>query len=401
MKLWSVFLAAAVVAAAHMTGRMGAEGRTVLAAAGETQGELHSVGRVQYGQAVIDAGDLHSILSHITEKKNAAADVLTQLGTRFRRQSGEYVYDRNPDVEQEAMDLSGISWRMLTQAAGDSQTIPDGLAVLNPEAALHIEGVEERTDHYEAATEDNISLGRAAWVDGRLLLGNGADNDRAYRRGLQDGESGDLPEHMYPIYAAAGDRIELKHVHIGEEEKKDGISGCYQNSHETKQKITKCEAELYKTAVTWYPNPDEPEGGSWHGGMYTCPYHGGSYENPGICPHEDKKSVTTWKHELVCGLTDVVYAILTVSGSDTDYYDRAICLEAALEPGEGYEQLAWQEGEELVWTDAEGNILGTGSELMVRAAGVCQCSVNVSNADVESRTANVAVRIAGLVAAGN
>lgn len=397
VRLWSLALAVTVIAA----GWSGTEGGTVLAAQNETQGRISSAGRVQYGQALIDANDLRNICSHIAEKKNAAAGILTQLGTKFRQQSGEYTYDRNPDAEQESVDAAQIGWMTVIQAAADSQKIPDGMAVLDPEAAMHIEGVEERTQHYEAATEDNISRGKAAWAEGRLILGNGADNDRAYEQGIRDGEAGDVPDNMYPIYVANEERIEIGHVHIGQEEKKDGISGCYQNSHETKKKTTKCEAELYKTEITWYPNPDEPEGGSWHGGTYTCPYHGGIYTDPGICTHEDKETVTVWKHELICGLEDAVYAVLTARGSDTDYYDRAIRLEAVLEEGGGYEQLAWQEGDELVWTDEAGNTMGVGSELMVYEPGVYQCSLNIANADIEHKTVKTTVKIAGLAVMGN
>lgn len=384
-----------------VAGWLGTEGGTVLAAQSEIQGKISSVGRVQYGQAVIDADDLRSICSYIAEKKNEVAGILTQLGTKFRQQSGEYTYDRNPDAEQENVDVTQIGWQKLIQAAADSQKVPEGLSVLNPEAAMHIEGVEERTQHYEAATEDNISRGKAAWADGRLLLGNGADNDKAYQQGIRDGEAGDVPENMYPIYAAVEERMEIAHVHIGQAEKEDGISGCYQNSHETKKKTITCGVDLYKTDVTWYPNPDEPEGGSWHGGTYTCPYHGGVYTDPGTCPHEDKKTVTVWQHDLICGLEEVLYATLTVRGSDTDYYDRAICLEAVLEAGDGYEQLVWQEGDELVWTDEAGNTVGVGSELMVYEPGVYRCSLNIANANIEHKTVETSVRIAGLVVMGN
>lgn len=362
---------------------------------------LRSIGRVQCGKAVIDASDLRSICAYITEKKYGLAGILMQLGTRFRQQPEGYTFDRNPEAAQEDIDLSQIEWQTLLRAAAESQNVPDGLPVLNPQAAMHIEGVEERTDYYETATEDNISRGKAAWADGRLLLGNGADNDKARSKGEKDGENGDVPEMFLPVYAASEGYVEIRHVHIGKKENKDGISGCYKNSHTTRQETFKCGAELKKTEATFYPNPDEPGGGTWHGGEYTCPNHGGLYKNPGTCDHHDTKTVTVWKHEIVCGLEDALFARLTVRGEDTDYSDRAICLEAVLEAGEGYEHLAWQEGDELLWTDETGNALGTGSRLMVYEAGVYRCTLNVVNADIEQKSAETDVRIIGLVTPGN
>ena len=125
--------------------------------AADMSGTLHSKGAMQCEQAVLDAADLRSIHSYLLEKKNAAASILLQLGTRFRQQSGEVVYDRNPDAEQEEVDLSQISWPVLIRAVEDSQTVPEGLSVLQPENAMHIEGVEEYTDFYRTAVSDKIS----------------------------------------------------------------------------------------------------------------------------------------------------------------------------------------------------------------------------------------------------
>ena len=38
-------------------------------------------------------------------------------------------------------------------------------------------------------TEDSITAGAAAWVNGRCIIGNGADNERAYQRGINDGRA--------------------------------------------------------------------------------------------------------------------------------------------------------------------------------------------------------------------
>lgn len=365
--------------------------------AADVPAELRSKGAMQCEKAVIDAADLQSIRSYLSEKKNAAASILLQLGTRFRQRSGEVVYDRNPDAEPEEVDLSQISWPVLIRAVEDSQAVPEGLPVLQPENAMRIEGIEEYTDSYRTAVADNLSRGKAAWADGCLLLGNGADNDKAYQAGKQDGENGDIPESLYPIFSVKEAAIEVRHMHVGEQEEAEGISGCYQNSKETKVEEKRCSASLKKTEATWYPNPDEPGGGSWHGGNYTCPNHGGSYDSPGTCKHKTTVTTTVWHHDIICGLTDVLYARLAIHGTDADYTDRAIKLVASLEAGDGYEQLAWSEEEQLVWMNENKEPLGSGPELTVQEPGTYWCSLLVSNEDIDNREVCAEVKVSGFV----
>ncbi|MBO5473809.1 MAG: hypothetical protein J6A08_08495 [Lachnospiraceae bacterium] len=364
---------------------------------GSPSGRIRSTGRMEYGEVVLDAADLEDICAYITEKQNAASDILLRLGARFRQNGGEIEIDRNPDSAQGEIDRSKLNWELLNKAAEQSQTVPVSLPVLHPEYAMRIEGVEERTDDYETAVADNISLGKAAWADGILLLGNGADNDKAYRQGLKDGEQGSVPGILYPVYAAEEVMLEVRHVHIGTEEDVEGTNGCYHNYSETKKEEKKCGRTLHQTPKVWYPDDSNPDGGSWHGGYYTCGTHGGTYSSSGTCPHKSVTKTTIWHHDITCGLTDVVYAVIHIRGNDADYYDRAILLEAELEEREGYEQFAWQEGDELLWTDAENNLLGIGSELTVEAPGVYQCCINVANTDIDIRSADVEVAVVGLV----
>lgn len=365
-------------------------------AAQDGSGTLRSRGSIRFEQAVIDAADLQSIQTHITEKKNATAGILQQLGTKFRQQAGGIVPDRNPDAGQGDADLSQIGWPTIVQAVSESQKVPDGLPVLNPEAAIGIEGVGESTQYYVTAAADNISRGKAAWADGRLLLGNGADNDRAYQAGTRDGREGRIPEFLNPLFAVREGTVEIRHVHIGKPKEVEGISGCYKNKADTQTKINQCGAGLIKTEAVWYPNPEEPDGGSWHGGFYTCPYHSGAYEAPGNCTYEETVTTTVWSHKLVCGLEDAVYARLTVRGTDTDPADKAVRLEAVLEEGEAYGRLAWAGEEKLIWTDEGGNALGTGPELTVRSPGLYRCGIHVTNEDIDRRETEAVVKVSGL-----
>ena len=222
-------------------------------------GAPRSRGVLRYEEAVADAADLQEIHAYITEKKNAAAGTLLQLGTKFWQGPEGIVCDRNPDSGPGDADVTQLGWPMILQAVTDSQKVPEGLKVLNPEAALHIEGVGESTDCYVTAVADNISRGKAAWADGQLLLGNGADNDRAYEKGRGDGGRGEVPDLFYPIFGVGEAVAAVRHVHAGAPAQTEGRSGCYQNSLHVHREIFVCGAELYKTDVDWRPNPDEPE----------------------------------------------------------------------------------------------------------------------------------------------
>ena len=82
------------------------EGETVLASG--SSGSFSSRGIIRYEQAVMDAADLQGIHDHVIEKKNAAAGVLQQIGTKFRQQEGGIVFDRDPDTAQGDIDLSQL-----------------------------------------------------------------------------------------------------------------------------------------------------------------------------------------------------------------------------------------------------------------------------------------------------
>lgn len=388
---------------------------------GETSGDVRSRGRVQYEYAVADANDFRGIADYISGKRDAAVGILNRLGTRFRQQSGEYIYDRNPDIGQEDIDITRIDWNLLAHAAADSQSVPAGLTVLNPEAALHIEGVEESTDYYTAAIEDNLSAGKAAWVDGRLLLGNGADNERAYQRGREDGGKGYIPERFSPIYSTSGGSVEIRHVHVGNREESEGTSGCYHNYSVSDKEVISCDRTVEYLQPVWSPNENEPGGGTWHGGFYTCPAHGGSYDSPQICAYEKVIIRIGWLHDVICGLDGMLYARLTIRAADTEADQPAggeellnpdrmsnsrniqgqLDLEAVLEEAEGYGRLVWPEGERLIWTDMHGNVLGQGSKLTVFEPGIYRCSIQAVNTDIDYRTAEAVVTVSGLVLTGN
>ena len=351
-------------------------------------------------EAVIyDAADIREIKKYLDLQKEGLLQKLLQLGTTFIWTDTGWQYSRSPEDSSGNTPEGGqIGWDLLFNAILDSQSVPENVAVVEPKISLQIEGIAEYTDFYKTATADSISKGKAAWVEGNLLLGTGADNEKAYEKGKEDGAGGVFRPDMFTVYAANEAEIIIQHKHIGEENETEGILGCY--NHYTTKKVQEnvCGATLEQTEVTWYPNESEEGGGSWHGGYYTCPAHQGVYENPGTCNHVSKKEVITWHHDLICEKTDFVYAILKITGIDDDYSDRKMKLYAELVEQEGFPELLLPEteGEWLVWSNEQGEVLGTGTEIEVQNVGVYYCKLVVSNEDVEPLEGSVQVVIKGV-----
>lgn len=349
---------------------------------------------------VWDTEDLHHVYQSLSEQKRKIIEGLHQVGTVLYETGGETGYDRQPDrdrAESFSGDIRKVSWSLLEEAVCTSQNVPEAIPVRHPERALHLEGIGESTAQYEAAAADNISQGKAVWIQGNFVIGNGADNEKAYQKGREDGGNGNLPDGFLPIYEAAEVRTELRHVHIGKAENVDGTNGCYRNYATTHTHTSSCGAALTYCEAVWYPNPSEEGGGSWHGGYYTCGYHGGYYEGAGQCPYSETQSVTTWHHEINCGKEGLLYGTMRLSGTTAAEYDGSILLELQLEEGAGYSELHWNSEKRCQWEDAEGNIIGEGETCKVTLPGVYVCRLLLANQEVSNRSIRTSAAIAGLV----
>ena len=73
-------------------------------------------------------------------------------------------------------------------------------------------------------------------------------------------------------------------------------------------------------------------------------------------------------------------------------------LYAELVEQEGFPELLLPEteGEWLVWSNEQGEVLGTGTEIEVQNVGVYYCKLVVSNEDVEPLEGSVQVVIKGV-----
>ncbi|MBQ6806210.1 MAG: hypothetical protein IJO97_02115 [Lachnospiraceae bacterium] len=380
------------------------EGNSYDSLAYQQEERICSHGRLVYqeeGMAealVYDGTDIWEIKRHLDYKKTEMLQKLLQLGTSFVQTDAGWQYSRNP--ENRSGNIPGgeqIEWDILLNAVRNSQSVPEEIAVREPKFPLQIEGVAEHMDFYQAATADNLSKGKAAWLDGMLLLGTGADNDKAYAKGKEDGAGGVFRPDMCPIYATGEQEVTIQHKHIGNSVEIEGISGCYHNYTTKEVSQSVCGGTLQQTESTWYPNESEEGGGSWHGGYYTCPWHGGIYQSAGTCDSVSSQEKTIWHHDIVCGKTDLVYATLKITGADEDYLDGKMKVQAEILSQDGFSNLLLPETEQehLIWSNEQGEIIGKGAFVEIAKAGIYSCKLAALNQDVTCLDANVPVVIKG------
>ncbi|MCM1387132.1 MAG: hypothetical protein NC231_07385 [Bacillus sp. (in: Bacteria)] len=168
---------------------------------------LQSKGNIDYndGKIVVCADDLVCLANEIDLLENSCKinmmNALNGIGTYFTA-NGTIVHESdNPGgLEESAVKLP---FNRLYEGILNSQSV-DHLA--------------DRQIY--AAVSDNLSNGTAAWVNGKLIIGNGADNNAFYEKGYVDG------------FQKATDSVDIVyayHEHSGEQEGEG--TGCYTGRH--------------------------------------------------------------------------------------------------------------------------------------------------------------------------
>lgn len=171
-------------------------------AAGENEGtagkELKSYGRIAYqegdNRVVIDSEDFHMLADRLDLFKRGVADQLNSINTYFTTEEGVSL-KTNTDIRvvhtrpsgDDSVDPLTINFDTLLEGIAASQSVPLNVA---------------------AASSDNLTSGTAAWVDGHLILGTGADNQAAYeegyRKGIASGSGKSYRNVKLPTTATAG-----------------------------------------------------------------------------------------------------------------------------------------------------------------------------------------------------
>lgn len=183
-----------VIALAVEDGRALAQGQS-------RSNNIKSKGAIRYADdtVVIDSSDLRYLADEIDvleySYKATVMEALNRMGTYYSSADGTITHDSASNAVPLG-SASALSLNHLYQGILKSQSVD------------HLTGIS-------AAVSNNLSVGTAAWVNGRLIVGNGADNQAYYNQGFADGYA-QVMNNLTPQY--------VYHVHTG-----DSVNGggCY------------------------------------------------------------------------------------------------------------------------------------------------------------------------------
>lgn len=191
-----------------------------------TGNSLKSFGNVVYtnGEDSVEiySDDLYILADQLDSFKSKVADQLAEIntylssgstGTSTVTDSSIKIVHTQPSGS-DAVDPLSLDFDILLEGLAASQSIPtdvteygypDGTNLYkNSEGELTTDGTEENVEqiNISAATPENLSAGSAAWVNGELILGTGADNKAYYNLGFQSGYEDALvkePDALDPV----------------------------------------------------------------------------------------------------------------------------------------------------------------------------------------------------------
>lgn len=166
------------------------------------------------GKVVIDSSDLIYLANQIdaleTAYKSATVDALNQISTFYSSADGDISHDYQENIVS-SDSASVLSFNDLYQGILKSQSVEhlkDVQAKDSDGSLLYYADLDasdnnnltrsttETTDFpimTQSAIENNLTAGTAAWVDGKLIIGNGADNQTYYNLGYADGLADNVP----------------------------------------------------------------------------------------------------------------------------------------------------------------------------------------------------------------
>lgn len=197
----------------------------VSASAGKRRSLITSRGAVNYdnGKVAYDAANLFAL----ADKTDTLANAYTAAACRALNDIGTYFdADGNVNHTSQTQEAVVLSCERLVEGILQSQSV----------------------DHLAAAPviADNLTAGTAAWVNGRCIIGNGADNERAYQRGIEAGELGDdediaieCTRHVHRN--GDGEEVTQKTVYASK-----NPGGCYKAHGHTHDAVGACPTDIVK-----------------------------------------------------------------------------------------------------------------------------------------------------------
>lgn len=173
---------------------------------------IKSKGKIDFenGGVVVDSADLLYLADQMDELESTykimVVDALNSIGTYFKN-DGSSVNDMSINEVDTKEEKAKLSFGNIREGILQSQSVlslkrtqakdKDGnvLFYRNQEDANNhnlLRITTENTEfpvYYQPVTEENLTAGTTAWVDGRLIKGNGGDNASSYAQGFVDGQA--------------------------------------------------------------------------------------------------------------------------------------------------------------------------------------------------------------------
>lgn len=238
---------------------------TVSASADMRRCMLNSHGIINYdnGRVTANAANLFALADGTDALGNAyataACRALNEIGTYFDS-------DGNVNHAEQTAAAIVLSCEQLKEGILQSQSV----------------------EHLSASPviSDNITAGAAAWVNGQCIIGNGADNERAYQRGIEDGAAGndDDMEIQYTHHTHTGNgQSGWSDGHVLYQSGNPG--GCFRGAgHTHNQAGSYCEQKSIDKGE-WYTCQRDDWTYSAEQGGYVCGHgHFASWVEPGqVC----------------------------------------------------------------------------------------------------------------------
>ena len=160
---------------------------SVTAQTGRRASNIKSNGNFDFnnGKVTIYSSDLIFLADEIDlledTYKTGVAEALDQIGTYFKS-DGTSTHNRNESTVAPS-DAASLPFGAIREGIVNSQSIPTERTYTGT-----LPGQNAQTSgNISAAQADQLSLGAAAWVEGNLIIGTGADNNTYYSQGSQDG----------------------------------------------------------------------------------------------------------------------------------------------------------------------------------------------------------------------
>ena len=172
---------------------------------------IKSKGKIDFnnGAVVMDSADLLYLADQVDELEHTykvtVVDALNSIGTYFKN-DGSPVNDAGANEADSKEEKESLSFGSIKDGILKSQSVGSLLQtqavdkmgnelfyVSREDADNHnlLQITTENTEFpvcYQPVTAENLTAGTAAWVDGKLIMGNGGDNASSYAQGFVDGQ---------------------------------------------------------------------------------------------------------------------------------------------------------------------------------------------------------------------